>query len=240
MPQVLPVQARSFGKTEKVILAASALCALVYLATISRHPFPGSVIIKAAAIVYLATLAFRLLGGMDRWLLTVALLLSATGDVLLDLGERFFIYGLSAFALAHVAYICLFVRHLRGGMGRGGDRYALVAATLLYSVVLGWRVWPGLQGLKIPVVIYIVIITAMVIAAVLAPFTSQLIGFGAVLFLISDSLLGLNKFRQPIPAAGYLIWATYYLAQCGIALGLFREGKQGRVRVAEDEIEATT
>jgi len=105
--------------------------------------------------------------------------------------------------------------------------------------VLVWRVWPGLERLKVPVIIYVVIITTMVIAAVLAPFTSQLIGFGAVLFLISDSLLGLNKFRQPIPAAGYLIWATYYLAQCGIAMGLFREGKLGGVRVIENKIEAT-
>lgn len=239
MPQVVPVEARSFGQTEKIIFAASAVCALVYLATVSRQPFPGSVIIKAAAIVYLAVLAFRLLGGIDRILLTAALLLSATGDVLLDWNERFFIYGLIAFALAHIAYICLFVRHLRGGLGRGGDRYALVAATLLYSGVLVWRVWPGLERLKVPVIIYVVVITVMVITAVLAPFTSQLIGFGAVLFLISDSLLGLNKFRQPIPFAGYLIWATYYLAQCGIAIGLFREGKQGRVRVMEDKVEAT-
>jgi len=239
MPQVVPLEARSFGQTEKIILAASAVCALVYLATVSRQPFPGSVIIKAAAIVYLAVLAFRLLGGIDRVLLTAALLLSATGDVLLDWNERFFIHGLIAFALAHIAYLCLFGRHLRGGLGRGGDRYALVAATLLYSGVLVWRVWPGLERLKVPVIIYVVIITTMVIVAVLAPFTSQLIGFGAVLFLISDSLLGLNKFRQPIPAAGYLIWATYYLAQCGIAMGLFREGKLGGVRVIENKIEAT-
>lgn len=239
MPQVSPVVARSFGTVEKRILAISALCAIAYLATVSRQPFPGSVIIKAAAIVYLGVLAFRLLTGTDRWLLTIALLLSATGDVLLDLEARFFVYGLGAFALAHVAYIALFVRHWRGGVGRGGDRYALVAATLLYSGVLTWRVWPGLAALKVPVIIYIVIITVMVITAVLAPFTSQLIGFGAVLFLISDSLLGLNKFRQPIPAAGYLIWATYYLAQCGIAMGLFREGTMGRVEVVTENATAT-
>jgi uncharacterized membrane protein YhhN len=44
-----------------------------------------------------------------------------------------------------------------------------------------------------------------------------------VLFLISDSILAVSKFKSPMPAGGYLIWGTYYLAQYGIAIGFLRE-----------------
>ena len=43
------------------------------------------------------------------------------------------------------------------------------------------------------------------------------------LFLISDSILAINKFKSPLPLRGYLVWATYYLAQYGIAIGFLRE-----------------
>ena len=230
------VDVRPIDAVEKRVLAISALCAVVYLVTVSRQPFPGSIVIKGAAVSFLAVIALRLLSGKDRWLMSGALFLSAAGDVLIELGDRYFVFALGAFAIAHVLYIILFLGYWRtSGIGRGGDRYALVAATVLYSGVLLWRVWPGLgsaqttQNLKIPVVIYTAVLTIMVISAVLAPFVSQLIGFGAVLFLISDSLLALNQFRQAVPFAPYLIWATYYLAQCGLAFGFFREGRRGRI-----------
>jgi uncharacterized membrane protein YhhN len=235
MPREPFVDVRPIQAVEKRVFAISVLCAVVYLVTISRQPFPGSIVIKGAAVTFLAVIALRLLSGKDRWLMAGALFLSAAGDVLIELGDRYFLFALGAFALAHVLYPILFVGYWRtSGIGRGGDRYALVAATVLYSGVLLWRVWPGLgrpqssQNLKVPVTIYIALLTIMVITAVLAPFVSQLIGFGAVLFLISDSLLALTRFRQPVPFAPYLIWATYYLAQFGLAFGFFREGRRSQ------------
>ena len=47
--------------------------------------------------------------------------------------------------------------------------------------------------------------------------------YGVILFLISDSILAVDKFKSPVPLRGYLVWATYYLAQCGIAIGFLRE-----------------
>ncbi|CAH1256384.1 TMEM86A [Branchiostoma lanceolatum] len=43
---------------------------------------------------------------------------------------------------------------------------------------------------------------------------------GALLFIISDTLLGVNKFRIPIPYNRALIMTTYYAAQLGIALSV--------------------
>ena len=59
----------------------------------------------------------------------------------------------------------------------------------------------------------------MSITAIGARFASPWVVVGAILFVASDSLLAANKFRTNGPLRDYLIWATYYLGQCGIALG---------------------
>ncbi|MDP4679522.1 MAG: lysoplasmalogenase, partial [Cyclobacteriaceae bacterium] len=46
--------------------------------------------------------------------------------------------------------------------------------------------------------------------------------FGAILFMISDSLLGLNKFLLPIENAQLFILMTYMLAQWNIVNGLLK------------------
>ena len=46
---------------------------------------------------------------------------------------------------------------------------------------------------------------------------------GAVLFLISDSLLGAGRFKTQIPLRGFLVWTTYYAGQCAITLGVLSE-----------------
>ncbi len=47
----------------------------------------------------------------------------------------------------------------------------------------------------------------------------RLILFGAMFFLISDSLLAYNKFVQPFNYANLLIMATYMIAQYLITIG---------------------
>jgi uncharacterized membrane protein YhhN len=63
----------------------------------------------------------------------------------------------------------------------------------------------------------------MVMTAITARFSKPWVMWGAIFFLISDSILAVNKFKSPVPAAGYLIWTTYYMAQYGIAIGFLSE-----------------
>jgi uncharacterized membrane protein YhhN len=63
----------------------------------------------------------------------------------------------------------------------------------------------------------------MVVAVFLAGFITPWVYAGAILFLISDSIIAISKFKTPVPSQGHLVWATYYLGQCGIALGFLRE-----------------
>jgi len=46
--------------------------------------------------------------------------------------------------------------------------------------------------------------------------------YGAVSFIVSDSILAINKFMMPVPAADYLVMITYYLAIFLITFGYLK------------------
>ena len=87
---------------------------------------------------------------------------------------------------------------------------------------------PNLGKLTIPVMVYISALTLMVQSALLARFKTKWIVCGAVLFMLSDSLIGVNRFKMDVPWRDYLVWATYYVGQCGIVLGYLQEKQDER------------
>jgi uncharacterized membrane protein YhhN len=194
----------------------SVVCGFAYLVTAPWQPYAGSAIIKGLSVGPLALLAF--VAGSP--VLGLALALSTLGDILLDLDpERLFVFGLGSFLIAHVVYIFLFVRNRRRTIALGASRVLLAALVLLYSIGVSAWLLPSLGGLIVPVAIYMCAITAMVVSAILARFQNPWIVVGAILFLISDSLLAVNKFKAPIPYRDFLVWSTYYAGQYGIAIG---------------------
>ena len=153
-------------------------------------------------------------------MLGAALALSTLGDVLLDLDPvRLFVFGLGSFLVAHLVYISVFIRNRRRTVPFGAPRLLLAGLVLLYSIAVSVWLLPSLGGLIVPVTIYMCTITAMVISAILARFENPWVAVGAILFLISDSLLAVNKFKTPVPYRDFLVWSTYYAGQYGIAVG---------------------
>jgi len=226
---------RRFGSVERALLLLSVICSFFYLATQSFRPFPGSVLLKALSVATLAAIAFRSSSRILEWLpgnviLGMALAFSSLGDALLDLDPgRFFIGGLLVFLVAHLIYIALFVRNRVRPLKPKGWQLTLVAAVLIYSILLSQWLAPSLGALVGPVMVYVCVITVMAVSAILAGFSKPWVCTGMILFLISDSILAVNKFKSPVPLGGYLIWSTYYLAQYGIAIGFLRE-KLGEIR----------
>lgn len=150
--------------------------------------------------------------------IVAGLLLSAFGDVLLELGPRHFLAGLLAFLAAHVAYTAGFVRETR--------RAALLRAVPFAAWgVLGYlALRAGLGGLHVPVAVYLTALCVMMwraasIAGSVGPAQSHewLALAGAVLFGASDTLIGLDHFRAPLPGARVPIILLYWLGQAGIA-----------------------
>jgi uncharacterized membrane protein YhhN len=195
---------------------------LGYLFVLPAHPYPGRPIVKGLSIATLAILPWISRPACDRGhalLLSAALILSSIGDVFLDVEpERLFVYGLGAFLLAHLAYIALFARFRIGPRDLPSSRRFWITATLVYVVLISFWLVPGLGPLQAPVAVYICVITLMAATALISRFHWRAAA-GALLFLTSDSLLAVAKFKTPFPARGYLIWATYYAAQYLIVIG---------------------
>ena len=204
----------------RLLLWLSAAAGALYLLSRGWPPFPGSALVKGCAVGALAVMAWLARRDTrDASLVALALALSAAGDVLLDLDPRFFVFGLGAFLLAHLTYIGVFLRNRARSVAVGLPRLAAAAVVIASSIALSVWIVPSVGALAVPVVLYICALTTMVSTAILGRFQRNWVAVGAVLFLISDSLLAVDRFKTPIPWRDVLVWSTYYLGQCGIALG---------------------
>jgi uncharacterized membrane protein YhhN len=87
--------------------------------------------------------------------------------------------------------------------------------------------FPHLGDMKIPVAVYGFFISTMLIFALHSYFIGNkdagkwMMG-GAILFVISDSSLAINKFYQPFDLANIIIMVTYGLAQLFITMGAIK------------------
>jgi len=176
-----------------------------------------------------AVLAFSP-GSTGRIKVLVALFFSFLGDTFLlfqDKNPLFFILGLCCFLTTHIFYIAYFIQLSKNGASVAKKYPYLVVAIAAYSGALLYLLMPGLADLKIPVIIYACIISIMLYFSLNIPFRiSQKIRrfffIGAACFVISDSLLAINKFYHTFPAADFLIMLTYCVAQYFIVKGFIR------------------
>lgn len=133
------------------------------------------------------------------------------GDVLL-LKASLFVWGLISFFIGHLFFIRafrkLFVWHWSLKIGLP----LLVFAVLVLSLI-----YPQLGDLLIPVIFYMGVIVVMSWQGIHLSLQTKIpqfkgVGVGAILFLISDSLIAFNKFYESFSGSGILILTTYWLA----------------------------
>lgn len=198
------------------------LCfSLAYFPLTSSAPSWPRSAIKTIPLLAFALAAY--LADMGPYLVA-GLFLSALGDLGLSRdGNGPFLYGLSAFALAHLAYIL----HFLGVSGAPlWDAFwtAPVVAIVLVALMVSTEVWLASHTghLQWPVRIYVVIIGAMGLAALTLPFGWTVVGAGS--FIVSDVILAINLFRMSDThhhrlKAGYAVWAFYIAGQALILWG---------------------
>jgi len=156
-----------------------------------------------------------------------ALAFSCTGDILLLFVFRdpvYFILGLCSFLLAHIAYIILFIKELRKAKATFEIRKNALVVITIYLATLLLILIPHLAGLTIPVLVYAIVISIMfymawLLSAYWPKPASVLLFTGALSFILSDSLLAVDKFYHPLPLAGFLIMLTYLYAQYSLVKG---------------------
>ena len=131
-----------------------------------------------------------------RWVLA-ALALSWVGDVLLiPEAQLAFTAGLGAFLLAHVLYGVAFVAQ---GAALGWAAAAVPVLALIAWPVSRWLLPHVPSELKVPVVAYMIVITAMVALAAghYGAHQRALVPAAAVAFYFSDLSVARNKFVKP-------------------------------------------
>lgn len=168
---------------------------------------------KASGIVILG--AYALLSGAR--LAALGLILSAAGDYLLALPDRNWPLAMAFFGAGHVCYGAAFATYL-SREGVDGSRIILTLIALAFSIGAGVWFFPHMGSLAIPGLLYQSVLTLMVGLGLLAraPFLARL---GAVLFMASDTLIGLSLYMGYRPF-DLEIWTLYGLGQILIAAGL--------------------
>lgn len=170
----------------------------------------------------------RATGSYLKFWMLLALFFSWVGDILLLFEQdkpNFFLFGLSAFLLAQVFYI-IFFHNIRMKEYIRGNALLLLLVIVYYSILIS-VLSPYLGAMTLPVRIYGVVLSFMLMLAMhimLGKNKSAGIWMmiGAVLFVVSDSLLAFNKFLAAFDYAGVLIMLTYGLAQLFITHGAVR------------------
>ncbi|NJN24816.1 MAG: lysoplasmalogenase [Cyclobacteriaceae bacterium] len=163
-----------------------------------------------------------------------ALVFSWFGDVLLMLQGRLegmFIAGLASFLIAHLFYLVVY-QQARHTVVLGSYSLFITTRTvflLLVGFALIYMLYPSLGSLGIPVMIYTAVIISMALAALIRRGRTTEKSFisvysGALLFIMSDAMLAINKFLDPLVQADLLVMSTYIAAQFLIVKGiLFHE-----------------
>ena len=199
------------------------------LATVRRlSKLAASACFVALPLVGNAFSSTRHDNGLAVWMM-IGLVLGAMGDAaLLSHGSTGFLIGLGAFLLGHLAYVVGFTRCL-DSVAISGATQALAAIPVAAGLLALRWLWRHLGDMRIPVIAYITVISAMMIAAIAVMYDSTrdapiryLIGSGATLFFISDLAVARDRFIAPGWRNRAWGLPAYYAGQLLLAWSIIR------------------
>jgi len=185
---------------------------------------------KPATLILLIGWSFSVSGWQGNMLpFGLALVFSLAGDVFLMLPGHFFLAGLGAFLLAHLAYLVGFnCTPLTLGLHCAPYAALAVGLSLLMYYLLLRKVAASPHGkkLRLPVLVYSATIIAMLLSSWLTWLRPEwpqaaalLVIAGSGLFFLSDSLLAVNRFLKPLPHGQVGVHFTYHVGQFALTAG---------------------
>ncbi|OUS02529.1 lysoplasmalogenase [Flavobacteriales bacterium 33_180_T64] len=219
----------SFSILFSGIVSAELICGSIDTLEHLHYIFKPAIVVSLLIFFWMksASLKFNL-----RLIIVLALLFSLTGDLLLmfvDVAPNYFLFGLVSFLLAHIMYCIAFLTHRNKTL----KPYGFIAILLIYASGLFYLLKGGLNDMLIPVIVYMLVILSMSTTAFLRKNNvvkrSYIFVFlGALMFMVSDSILALNKFYAPLAYSNISIMLTYALAQFFIIIGILKLSKDSR------------
>jgi len=170
-------------------------------------------------IICLALLSSPTIVALYKYIIILALIFSLIGDVLLMLPNIKLSLGLLAFLIAHLIYAAAFIQDV------SSYNVMILIPVLLFSIFIYLFISKNLDKLRIPVILYIIVISLMGWLACnrhanFSDSKSLYVLIGGLLFLFSDSVLAINKFKKQFVLAEILILGSYFSAQFFFALSI--------------------
>ncbi|MEX2457590.1 MAG: lysoplasmalogenase [Actinomycetota bacterium] len=211
-------------------MAAALVCAALDWGAVEAGNKRREYVLKplTTGLLVVAAVVLREAVEPSRWGPTVAaLVLSLLGDVFLMLRRERFAAGLWCFLFAHLAYVLAFDT-LRADVPTAvAGAVVLLAGSVLYGRLRRGMLAREQGEFAVPVAVYNLAIGAMLVSALVTPFRPEWDGLhtafaivGAVLFMLSDSLIGWTRFVRSFPRSEVAIMVTYHLAQVLLLLAL--------------------
>ncbi len=154
-----------------------------------------------------------------RTAMVIGLLFSLAGDVFLMLDERWFVAGLGSFLVGHLAYVVglqlapTSLALTLVGLAVVGVAVATVGRRVVQGVAAGDK-----RDMVVPVIAYLVVISAMVVSAFGTAEITAVVGAG--LFYASDATLAWNRFLEQRRFGAITVMVTYHLGQAGLVAWL--------------------
>lgn len=151
-----------------------------------------------------------------------ALLVSSLGDACLVARNTLFLPGVLFFAIAQLLYLNGLDMNFKDS--KSGSFFVLLGLNTYLCVQTGI----GSYFMKIVVGIYLILIFSVGWRAT-ARYEAErskaaLVGsIGALIFMLSDFLIALDKWNCSLPCVGFLVMSTYYAAQFGLALSTTKD-----------------
>ncbi len=167
-------------------------------------------------------------------LAVVAFAFSWIGDVLLMFTSEasiFFILGLASFLVAQIVYIFLFLRtiNLSGKKPFLKKKPFFLIAYIAYGLVVYTVLYNNLEvDMRIGIFVYMVALLSMSSMALNRfgnghPISFSYVFIGSILFVLSDTMIAINKFMVSIPYQGIFVMVTYISAQYLIMKGILKQ-----------------
>jgi len=201
-----------------ILLIAAAVSAVANWVAVARGDERAVYVWKPATLALLVGVALTLdpaYSDVRIWFVA-ALVLSLAGDIFLMLPRDAFVAGLGAFLLAHVAYAVGLNLHTEG-------IWLLAIPVFVAAAFVGGRLVDNVvardhRELVGPVMVYVLVISVMVASALASG--SWVAAAGAVLFMVSDGLIGEQRFGVQVPWFPVAIMVTYHVGQTLLVLSL--------------------
>lgn len=180
-----------------------------------------SKILASLAFVLLAVPAFGL-GTFQTWMF-IGLVAGAIGDAcLLGKSSRAFMYGLLAFLAGHIAYVVGIAQVVPPSQWLGRAGFGAVLPIVVAGLAMK-QLWPNLGFFRIPVIVYVLAIVAMVVGAFAARTElvhGTVLAIGATLFYASDLAVARERFLLRAFSNKLYGLPAYYLGQLLIAYAI--------------------